>query len=445
MQPHKNPLSTVPKPRIPTFIIFILKRLKDAGHRAFIVGGAVRNIFLQLPIVDWDIATSAQPKEIKKIFNDIRFFALKHNTVTLVSSGRRFEVTAFRGQSGCLEDDLARRDFTINAVALDPQRNEFVDPFEGRMDIQARQIRAVGDPEKRFQEDPLRLLRAVRLATELTFKIETGTLETLTCLASSIHKVAPERIREEFIKVLISSKPSVGFNLMRRTGLLKQFLPELLEGYLKRQNAHHRYTVYKHVMETLDGVEPKPLLRLTALLHDIAKPRVREKIDGKWRFFGHEAASADLAAEILERLRFSRVMIGKVTNLIQHHMIDYHSQWSDAAVRRLIRRVGVEGITDLMRFRRADIYAHGPDSQNAIRLNELEGRIKDQIKRSVPIKTQDLAINGNTVMETFGLSPGPDVGRILRELMEKVTDNPDLNTKRSLIELLEQKKTSDPL
>jgi tRNA nucleotidyltransferase/poly(A) polymerase len=445
MQPHKTPLPTVTKPRIPTFIFFILGRLKDAGHRAFIVGGAVRSMFLQLPIVDWDIATSAQPKEIKRIFYDIKFFALKHNTVTLVRSGRHFEVTAFRGQGDCLEDDLAHRDFTINAMALDPQRNEFLDPFEGRTDIQARKIRAVGDPKKRFQEDPLRLLRAVRLATELAFKIETRTLETLICLASSIHKVAPERIRNELIKVLMSSKPSVGFNLMRRTGLLKQFLPELLEGYLKRQNAHHRYTVYKHIMETLDRVEPQPLLRITALLHDIAKPRIREKIDGKWRFFGHEAASANLAAEILERLRFSRVMIGKVTNLIQHHMIDYHSQWSDAAVRRLIRRVGVEGIVDLMRFRRADIYAHGLDSQNAMRLNELEGRIKAQIKRSVPIKIQNLAINGSTVMETLGLSSGPEVGRVLRELMEKVTDNPDLNTKRSLIALLEQKKSPDPL
>ena len=440
MQPHKPPLSTVTQPTIPTFIVFILRRLKDAGHRAFIVGGAVRSIFLQLPIIDWDIATSAQPKEIKKIFCDIRFFALKHNTVTLVRSGRHFEVTAFRGQDACLEDDLAHRDFTINAMALDPQRNEFLDPFGGRMDIQARQIRAVGDPKKRFQEDPLRLLRAVSLATGLAFKIETRTLETLTCLASSIHKVAPERIREELIKVLISSKPSVGFNLMRRTGLLKQFLPELLEGYLKRQNAQHRYTVYKHVMETLDRVEPEPLLRVTALLHDIAKPRVREKIDGKWRFFGHEAASADLAVEILERLRFSRVMIGTVTSLIRHHMIDYHSQWSDAALRRLIRRVGADGIMDLMRFRRADIYAHGLDIQNAVRLNELEGRIKDQMKRSVPIKTQDLAINGNTVMETLGLSAGPEVGRILRELMENITDNPDLNTKHSLIELLERKK-----
>ena len=445
MQPHKNPVTNIIKPSIPTFVAFILERLKDAGHQALIVGGAVRNTFLKLPIVDWDIATSAQPKEIKTIFHDIRLFALKHDTVTLVRSGRHFEVTTFRGKDGCIEDDLAHRDFTINAMALDPERTEVLDPFGGRMDIREKLIRAVGDPQIRFQEDPLRLLRAVRLATELGFLIEAKTLKTLTCLAPLLHKVAPERIREELIKVLMSPKPSMGFNLMRRTGLLKQFLPELLEGYRKRQNARHRYTIYKHIMETIDRTEPVQLLRLTALFHDIAKPRVREKIDGKWRFFGHETASADLAAEILDRLRFTRLMIGKVTNLIRHHMIDYHSQWSSAAVRRLIRRVGPENITVLMRFRRADIFAHGLDDQGAILLNELEGRIKDQIKSSVPIKTRDLAISGLTVMETLGLSAGPEVGRTLRELMEKVIDNPELNTKSRLIAILEQKKSSDSL
>jgi tRNA nucleotidyltransferase (CCA-adding enzyme) len=445
MQPHKNPVTNIITPSIPAFVAFILKRLKDAGHQAFIVGGAVRNIFLHLPTVDWDIATSARPKEIKTIFHDIRFFALKHDTVTLVRSGRHFEVTTFRGQEGCLEDDLAHRDFTMNAMALDSEGAEFLDPFGGRMDIREKLIRAVGDPHIRFQEDPLRLLRSVRLATELGFLIEAKTLETLTYLAPSLHKVAPERIREELIKVLMSPKPSMGFNMMRRTGLLKQCLPELLEGYRKRQNAQHRHTVYKHTMETVDRAEPVQLLRLTALFHDIAKPRVREKIDGKWRFFGHEAASADLAAEILDRLRFTRLMIGKVTNLIRHHMIDYHSQWSAAAVRRLIRRVGPEDIMDLMRFRRADIFAHGLDNQEVILIDELEGRIKDQMKTPIPTKTQDLAINGLTVMETLRLSAGPQVGRILRELMEKVIDNPELNTKSRLIAILEQKKPSDSL
>ncbi len=445
MQPHKNPLTNIIKPSIPTFVDFIIERLKDADHQAFIVGGAVRNTFLQLPIVDWDIATSAQPEEIKTIFHDIRLFSLKHDTVTLVRSGRHFEVTTFRGQDGCIEDDLAQRDFTINAMALDPERTEVLDPFGGRIDIREKLIRAVGDPQIRFQEDPLRLLRAVRLATELGFLIEAKTLETLTCLAPLLHKVAPERIREELIKVLMSPKPSMGFNVMRRTGLLKQFLPELLEGYRMEQNARHRYTIYKHIMETVDRAEPVQLLRLTALFHDIAKPRVREKIDGKWRFFGHETASADLAAEILNRLRFPRLMIGKVTNLIRHHMIDYHSQWSAAAVRRLILRVGWESIMDLTEFRRADIFAHGMENQGAILINELEGRIKKQIECAVPTRTRDLAINGLTVMETLGLSEGPGVGKILRELMEKVIDNPELNTKSRLIAILEQKKAPGSL
>ena len=263
-------------------------------------------------------------------------------------------------------------------------------------------------------------------------------METLTRMSHLLHKVAPERIREELIKVLMSPKPSTGFNLMRKTGLLKQFLPELLEGYRKRQNAPHRYTIYKHIMETVDRVEPVMLLRLTALFHDIAKPRVREKKEGKWRFISHEAASADLTAEILDRLRFSNHMISKVTNMVRHHMIDYDSQWSDAAIRRLIRRVGPENIMDLIQLRKADTIAHSLDSQEKILLNELEERIEYQMKGSVLTKTRDLAINGHTIMEILGLSPGPEVGSILRELMEKVIDNPELNTKSHLISMLKQ-------
>jgi tRNA nucleotidyltransferase (CCA-adding enzyme) len=332
MQHHKNPVPARIKSNIPQFVAFILERLTLAGYQAFIVGGAVRNAALQQPTTDWDVATSAPTKEIKKIFNDIRSFSLKHSTVTLVHAGRLFEVTAFRGKDGSLEDDLARRDFTINAIAFDPQKREMLDPFGGRGDIRGKLIRAVGDPEARFKEDPLRLLRAVRFASELGFQVEDTTLKILVHMAPLLHNVAPERIKDELIKILMSQKPSVGFNLTRRTGLLKQFLPELLEGYQKRQNAHHRYTVFKHIMETIDRVEPELLLRLTALFHDIAKARAREKVDGKWRFFGHEAESADLTAEILDRLRFSNHMIVKVTNLIRHHMISYDSQWSNAAV-----------------------------------------------------------------------------------------------------------------
>jgi tRNA nucleotidyltransferase (CCA-adding enzyme) len=426
------------KPKIPNFVSYILKRLKLAGHQAYIVGGAVRDFCLKRPITDWDVATTATPSEIKTIFRDTRLFSLKHDTVTLVDSGNHFEVTTFRGEKNNIEEDLGRRDFTINAMAFDSETVGILDPRGGKADIKQKFLRAVGDPEARFREDPLRLLRAVRFATELKFRIEPETLKTLTQLASLLLGVAAERIREELMKVLVSPKPSTGFNLMFRTGLLKHFLPEILEGYRMRQNSYHRYTVFRHIMETLDRVEPVPVMRLTALFHDIAKPRVREKIDGKWRFLGHEKASAVLCEEIMTRLKFSKDMIRKVTNLIANHMIGYNSGWSEGAVRRLIRRVGQEDIMDLIEFRRADIVAHGLDDQKQDLLVELEKRIMNQLNGPMANTTQDLAVDGYNVMDFLGISPGPTVGRILKELMEKVTDRPAMNNKETLLGLLEQ-------
>jgi poly(A) polymerase/tRNA nucleotidyltransferase (CCA-adding enzyme) len=225
---------------------------------------------------------------------------------------------------------------------------------------------------------------------------------------------------------------------MFRTGLLKQVLPELCDGYLKRQNTYHRFTIYKHIMETIDQVQPRPVLRLTALLHDIAKPRVREKVRGEWRFLGHEQASAELAREIMERLRFSKAIMGRVTNLITHHMIWYDSEWSDGAVRRLIRRVGHENIDDLLSFRRADILAHGVKDEKLDQLSELEKRVGESMKNQFTEKVRDLAIDGNRVMEILSLSPGPQVGKILKRLLEKVTDHPELNTEKGLTGLLSE-------
>ena len=419
-------------PNIPEFVIFILNRLKAVGHQAYIVGGAVRDAFLKRAITDWDVATSAPRNKIKTIFWDTKQFALKHDTVTLVHSGNHFEVTTFRGEEKGLFSDLSHRDFTINAMAFGPDNDDVIDPYGGESDIDKRVIRAVGDPEARFREDPLRLLRGARLATELRFRIDERTIRGLSSMAPLLLSVAPERIRDELMKILVAPRPSRAFNLMARTGLLKTFLPELLEGYLKRQNRYHRYTIFKHIVEAVDHVRPEPILRLTALLHDIAKPRTRIKREGKWSFYGHEKESALLAEQILYRLRFSNEVIKKVTNLIQHHMIGYDSGWSDAAVRRLILRVGAEQINDLLVFRRADLLAHGLTDQNFELTSELEMRVNEQIRRKAPTRRQDLAVDGHVVMEITGHSPGPEVGRILRDLNEKVLDHPDLNTRENL-------------
>ncbi len=428
---------------IPEFIVTVVQRLHASGHQAYIVGGAVRDHCLERPVTDWDVATSATPAEIKSTLRDIRNFSLKHGTVTLVHMDRCYEVTTFRGSNGfgpSIEGDLGHRDFTINAMAYDKERRKILDPYGGQDDLLRRLVRAVGDPKERFREDPLRLLRAVRLAIELGFRIESKTLATISVMAEQLGSVAPERIREELVKILLSRRPSVGFNLMVRAGLLAQFLPELLEGYRKRQNASHRYTIYKHIMETLDQVEPDPVLRLTALLHDIAKPRARRKIGGQFRFLGHEEESAKLGREIMERLKFSHEMMGKVANLITHHMsmVGYDSTWSDGAVRRLVRRVGSENMDRLLAFREADILAHGISDEKMGQFLELKERIETLRRKGLAENSEDLAIDGHEVMEILGLPEGPEVGRILDQLVDSVTDHPELNTKEELIALLKQ-------
>jgi tRNA nucleotidyltransferase (CCA-adding enzyme) len=442
MRNHSGCSTGMLKSHTPAFVSLILGRLKQAGHQAFIVGGAVRDACMQKPIIDWDVATSAPSGKIKAIFGDKSLFSLKHGTVTLVHGDCLFEVTAFRGRQNTLEHDLACRDFTINAMAYDPDRDEILDPHGAKQDIARRLVRAVGDPEARFKEDPLRLLRAVRFATELGFRIEAETRKSLCKMAPFITAVAPERVRDELLRVLMTPKPSVGFNLMLSTGLLEYFLPELSEGHLKRQNASHRYTIFRHVMETIDQVKPLPVLRLTALFHDIAKPRVREKIGGKWHFYGHEGASAKLAEEVMVRLKFSKDIIRKTTNLIRHHMIYYDSGWNDAAVRRLIRRAGAKEIADLLDLRQADILAHGLHGKDLNLLTELGQRVSNLSKGSVVTETADLAIDGREVMQVLGLSPGPEVGKVLNYLLEKITDHPEINNQKGLLDLLGQLKSN---
>lgn len=428
---------------IPPFVTFVIKRLHDNDFKAYIVGGAIRDMFLGRPAMDWDVATSAFAEEIKELFNDITSFSLKHETVTLVHSGRNFEITTMRESDvteGAIEEDLAHRDFTLNAMAYNVAGRLVLDPYCGRKDIIEKTIRAVGDPEERFMEDPIRLLRAVRFSVELGFRIEERTMETISRMSERLASASFERIRDEFMKILMVKKPSNGFRILRRSGLLVQIIPELLEGFMKRQNSYHYYTIYKHIMETIDRIEPDPVMRLTALLHDIAKPRVRQRINGKFRFFRHAEESALLAGEIMERLRLSNEVIREVTNLIEFHMINYDRDWTDGAVRRLTRRVGPENIDNLIKFRKADLSAHGPGEEEITLLSELEKRAEGIRKGSMVNRVADLAIDGDKVMRILGISPGPDVGRVLKILLERVTDDPDLNTEDRLTDLLKGMK-----
>ncbi|MCJ7596977.1 MAG: CCA tRNA nucleotidyltransferase [Desulfobacterales bacterium] len=426
---------------MPRFGKAILERLRRAGYESYLVGGAVRDILLRRPAADWDVTTSAPLEKIERIFEDTRHFSLRHDTLTLVHGGRHYEVSVYRGAEGLgrtIEEDLGHRDFTINAMAYDDEKRVIIDPHEGQRDIQLGQVRGVRNPGDRFREDPLRLLRAVRLATELGFKIEERTRRILSEMTDEISSVAEERIRDELMRLLMCRRPSKGFRLMVRTGLMRRVLPELMEGYRRKQNHHHRYTIFRHVMEAVDRVEAEPILRLTALFHDIAKPRVREKKGGEYRFLGHEEASARLAEEILGRLRFGKAVIGQVTKLIETHMaiLNYDSRWGDGAVRRVIIRVGPENMDRFLALRRADLLARGIKDEKLDLLSEFEKRAREIMERPLALRTRDLAIDGMRVMGILGLGPGPEVGRILRLLMEKVTDQPELNTEEGLYALL---------
>lgn len=421
-------------PLVPQFIRFILHKLKHAGHGAWIVGGAVRDACLDRPIADWDVVTSASFDDIERIFKAIRHFSLKHGTVTLVDSGRNYELSTFREEGNTLDEDLARRDFTINAMAYDCEKDRIIDPYGGKLDLAAKTVRAVIEPAARFQEDPLRLLRGVRLVSELNFRIEKETLRTLILMSKELRRVARERIQKEFIRILLTDKPSIGLNLMNRTGLMAVILPELFGARLNGEDDSRIQALYEHAIRTVDRTPPDRVLRLAALLHGIAESEVRQKTEG--RDSPNEVESAKLLEQILRRLTFSRDVIARVGRLLRHHVINYEPDWNDGEVRGLIRKVGTENIMDLLSLRRADLLAHGLQSEAVNRLAELEQRVLNLHERPLVLETRDLAVDGNKVMQVLKLSPGPEVGKTLHSLLERVIEHPEMNTQERLVAIL---------
>jgi len=321
-------------------------------------------------------------------------------------------------------------------MAYDITSKRIIDPFGGKEDMKKKVVRAVLNPIQRYNEDPLRMMRAIRFSLELGYSIEPETLMAMNPMAQALGMVARERIRDELLRMLVVNKPSAGFILMRKTGLLEMILPELLEGYRKRQNNYHKYTIYRHTMETVDFIEGDPVLRVSALFHDIAKPRVRKKIKGRWRFFGHADASAGLTREIMLRLRFSNEHIDQVTHLVAQHMFDYKKELSDRAIRRFIKRVGADNIDDLIKLREADDLAHGHGRAFEKDLEPFRERIEAERRQSPPLSISDLAVNGHDVMSILGLQSGPKVGKILNQLLEIVIERPEHNQKDKLIEIL---------
>jgi tRNA nucleotidyltransferase (CCA-adding enzyme) len=407
---------------IPTFVRSILSRLHRAGHEAYVVGGAVRDLCMDRPATDWDVTTSAGSDQIVSAFKSLRSFSLKHETVTLVQKGRHYEVTTFRGPDQTLEGDLEHRDFTINAMAYDMRRSVVIDPWGGRKDIAKGVVRGVVSPEERFREDPLRLMRAVRIATELGFRIEGKTLKAISSMAEAVTAAAPERIRDEMIRILLCQKPSQGLRLLGATGLFDWILPELV----KTGRGKGR---------VLDRVAPDPALRLAALF---CRMDQRVSLD-------QEAKAEEVTKRIMGRLRFSKTLIRQVTKLVEEERVlaGYQPSWSDGDLRRFIRRVGVEHLEPLVALRRAHLTSLPRVGQKPLGLlNEMHARTRGLIKRPLVRGPQDLAINGSEVMKVTGLSPGPEVGRILARLSEQLMDHPKWNTRKKLLEMAKKAKSS---
>jgi poly(A) polymerase/tRNA nucleotidyltransferase (CCA-adding enzyme) len=440
---------TVPHIQVPADVERVVARLVAAGHEAYVVGGCVRDALRGVDPHDWDIATSATPDEIQKVFRH-SLYLNRFGTVVVRQGDHEIEVTTYRIESeyadnrhptsvaftDSLHEDLSRRDFTMNAMAwrpgLEGKPGELVDPFGGQRDLEARVVRAVGEPRERFAEDALRMLRAVRFATRLGFVIDPKTADAIRESASLAANLSGERIQQEITKILGAPKPSEAFRLLSDLGLLDVICPELEIAKETPQDKAVAQNVFEHSLATLDATPVDDLvLRLAGLFHDIGKPATFA--DG--HFHQHEFVGEAKARDILRRWRFDKETVTRVTHLIRNHMFWYQSEWTPSAVRRFIRKVGLENIPALFALRKADNIGSGARSPRMYALEALWERVQEEIRAASAFSLKDLAIDGNDVMTELGIPPGPRVGRILDELFEQVTDDPKLNTRENLLEL----------
>jgi tRNA nucleotidyltransferase (CCA-adding enzyme) len=437
---------------VPKDVLGICERLKSAQKRSWIVGGCVRDSILGKEVADWDVCTDARPNELMKLFPRAIPTGLQHGTITLVMHGHHYEVTTLRGEAAYSDGrrpdavhfvdditaDLARRDFTMNAIAVDPWTAALVDPFGGRDDIHHRRIRAVGKAFERFSEDGLRVLRAARFSATLDFEIEPDTFAAIAPTLGTFKKVSAERVRDEWVKTMKAKKPSRAFDVMRESGILGVTCPELLEGVGVEQNKWHSYDVWRHGMECMDACIGDPILRIAAVLHDVGKPRSRAFSDKTqdYTFYDHDKIGAEIASPICTRLRFSNDERDRIVALVRHHLFHY-DQWSDAAVRRWIRRVGLERIEDLYTLNEADIRAKGPvfEIASLANLEALRAHVAKVLAEGAALTTRDLAIGGKDVITELSLKPGRIIGEILESLLEAVIADPAVNERDKLLEM----------
>ena len=436
----------------------MLSNLWDAGQAAYVVGGSLRDAALGRPAADWDLASDALPERLLEVFPGA-VYENRFGTVGVRRDGEVFEITTFRTDhdyadfrrphrvefGATIELDLARRDFTVNAMAWGARAANppgLLDPYGGLADADARILRAVGAPGARFEEDALRMVRAVRLAATLEFEIEPATLAALTTHSALVAHLSGERIAAELDKLLAAPSPSVGLRLMSDTGLLAPISAELAKQRTIPQNKVPGEDLWDHTLRTVDAAPAgRPVVRLAALVHDIGKPATF----AEGHFLGHDAVGATLAGAFLDRLRAPRAVRERVVELVRHHMFSYEPNWSDAAVRRFIAKIAALGpgaLDELIALRVADNMGSGLPA-DAGRLDELRARIAAELAAEVVLDRHGLAIDGGDMMSELGLSQGPLLGRILDELLERVIVDPALNDRPTLLLLAQAMLAED--
>lgn len=433
-----------------------MERLWSHGHAAYVVGGSVRDSLLGRAAVDWDLATDARPDRLLAIFPGA-VYENQFGTVAVREDDALHEVTTFRSDheyadfrrphrvefGDDIRLDLARRDFTVNAIAWGRESagavSALVDPYQGVPDLERHVLRAVGDPGVRFGEDALRMVRAVRLAAVLDFEIEPATLAAIGENADLVAHVSGERVSAELEKLLAAPRPSIGLRLMAETDLLRVLFPELEAQRGLPQNKIEGEDLFDHTVRSVDAAPAdRPVVRLATLLHDIGKPPTLD--DGPFR--GHEVIGAEMAARLLERLRTPKAAAERVVGLVRNHMFTYEPRWGDAGVRRFVQRVGIDAIDDLFALRRADNIGSGVPA-DAHELAELQARVNGELEASVVLERSQLAVRGDDLMAELGVPQGPRLGRILDELLERVIAEPRLNDRATLLLLAASMLTED--
>lgn len=459
--------------KLPQEIKNVLEKLQKAGYEAYAVGGCVRDLIMDKKPKDWDITTNAKPEEIQKLFPD-HIYENEFGTVGVKLNSEDpaltiVEITPYRIEgkytdkrhpdkikfADNLEDDLSRRDFTVNAVALEisklkskeqNEKFELIDLFGGQEDIENKIIKTVGKPKDRFLEDALRMLRAVRFAAQLGFIIENETFEAIKENGEWLRMISKERVRDEFIKIIESNNAYEGILLLENTGLLQQIIPELREGIGIEQNLHHIYTVWEHNARALKYTAEKKYsldVRLASLFHDIGKPRTKRG-EGKYStFYGHDVVGARMVAEIMNRLKFPNIIADKIIKLVRYHMFFYNvGEVTESSVRRLMVNVGQENIEDLLKVREADRIGSGRPKAVPYKLRHMK-YIIDKVSHD-PISVKMLKIGGEEVMKELNIKPGPKIGLILNSLLAEVLDDPTKNTKEHLKQQIHKLEKKSP-